>query len=54
MGYLILAVSPDGSVQELTGTLPSTGSSVDIAVVRVDVSDDADNPGNKKYVLSDF
>jgi hypothetical protein len=54
MGYLIWAVSPDGSVQELTGTLPATGPSVDFAVVRIDVSDDTDNPGNKKYVLSDF
>lgn len=51
--YSIVLVMPDGTVQVLSGEL-SSNPGVDNAVVLVEVTDDAANPGMKSYVFSNI
>ncbi len=51
MGYTIVAVRPDGTVEVLSGSL-SSSTFVDNAIVAVEVTNDASNPGMKNYVFT--
>lgn len=51
--YNIYVIMPDSSVQSFSGSIPATAA-VDNAVVKVEIADDANSPGNRTYTFSEF